>query len=66
MSNDTKRNAAQELRWAKKFFTPERLAALDRIAARIDAGERTYTGDEVQAHFDKKRAQWLKDHPRKP
>jgi metal-responsive CopG/Arc/MetJ family transcriptional regulator len=44
------------------LFTPERIAHLDRISAKIKAGGKTYTMQEVEAHFDKKRKQWLENH----
>lgn len=40
------------------LFTPERLAHLDRISAGIKAGEKTYTMDEVRAHFEKTEKTW--------
>jgi PHD/YefM family antitoxin component YafN of YafNO toxin-antitoxin module len=36
------------------FFTPERLAHIDRAAAQIKAGE-SYTSDQVREHFRQKR-----------
>jgi len=40
------------------LFTPERLAHLDRISAEVKAGAKTYTPEEVRAHFRKKHDAW--------
>lgn len=40
------------------LFTPERLAQLDQISAEIKAGAKTYTMDEVDEHFQKRRETW--------
>jgi hypothetical protein len=45
------------------IFTPEVIAELHQIAAEIDAGGKTYSDEEVAAHFDKKREEWLRNHP---
>jgi hypothetical protein len=45
------------------LFTPEVIAELDQISARVKAGGKTYSLDEVQEHFANKRKQWLQDHP---
>jgi hypothetical protein len=44
------------------LFTGEVIADLDRISAQIKAGGKTYTLDEVDDHFDKKRKEWLQNH----
>jgi len=44
------------------LFTPERIAELDRISAEVKAGGKTYTMEEVEAHFDEKRKKWLENH----
>lgn len=40
------------------LFTPEVIAHPDQISAEIKAGGKTYTMDEVQEHFEKKRKEW--------
>lgn len=42
------------------LFTPERIAHLDKVAAEVRAGGKTYTMDEVSAHLDEKRADWIR------
>lgn len=37
-----------------RFFTPERLAHIDRAAAQIEAGN-LFTSDQVREHFQQKR-----------
>ena len=37
-----------------RFFTPERLALINRAAAQIKAGE-SFTSQQVQEHFQQKR-----------
>jgi hypothetical protein len=44
------------------LFTPERIAELERISAEIKAGGKTYTREELDAHFQKKRDEWQKKH----
>jgi len=44
------------------IFTPEVIAELDQISAEIKAGGKTYTMAEVDAHFNKKREEWLRNH----
>jgi hypothetical protein len=41
------------------FFTPDRLAELDQISRKIDAGGKTYTIEELNEHFEQKRKSWL-------
>jgi hypothetical protein len=36
------------------FFTPERLAHIDRAAAQIKSGE-SFTSEQVREHFNQKR-----------
>lgn len=43
-----------------EFFTPEILADIDRITAKLDAGEKTYSQDEVSAHLEARKAEWKK------
>ena len=42
-------------------FTSEVIAYLDSIAAEIDAGGKTYTLPEMDAHISQKREAWLRD-----
>ena len=44
------------------LFTPEVIADLDRISAQVKAGGKTYTMQEVDEHFEKKRQEWLRNH----
>jgi hypothetical protein len=44
------------------LFTPEVIADLDRISAGIKAGGKTYSTEEVDQHFEKKRQEWLRNH----
>jgi hypothetical protein len=44
------------------LFTPEVIADLDKISAQVKAGGKTYTLQEVDEHFEKKRQQWLGNH----
>jgi hypothetical protein len=44
------------------IFTAERLTELENISAEINAGGKTYTVDEVRAHFENKRKAWLANH----
>jgi hypothetical protein len=44
------------------LFTPEVIADLDKISERIKAGGKTYTMEEVDEHFEKKRQEWLRNH----
>src|ERR1700683_94466 len=44
------------------LFTPQIIAELDQISAEIRAGGKTYTLDEVERHFEKKREEWLQNH----
>jgi hypothetical protein len=41
------------------LFTPERLAHIDDVLARVKAGEKTYTMDEVRQHLEQNRADWI-------
>lgn len=42
------------------LFTPERIALLDRVAADVRAGGKTYTIEEVSAHLEETRANWIR------
>jgi hypothetical protein len=42
------------------LFTPRRIAHLDKVAAEVRAGGATYTMEEVSAHLDEKRADWIR------
>jgi hypothetical protein len=44
------------------LFTPEVIADLDKISQEIKAGGKTYTMEEVDEHFEKKRQEWLRKH----
>lgn len=44
------------------LFTPEVIADLDRISAQVKAGGKTFTMQEVDEHFEKKRQEWLRNH----
>ena len=44
------------------LFTPEVIADLDKISHGIKAGGKTYTMEEVDEHFEKKRQEWLRNH----
>jgi len=44
------------------LFTPEVIAHLDKISQKIKAGGKTYTMEEVDEHFEKKRQEWLRKH----
>lgn len=44
-------------------FTPEVIAHLDQISAEIKSGGKTFTMEEVDAHFKNKREEWLRNHP---
>jgi hypothetical protein len=44
------------------LFTPEVIADLDKISEAIKAGGKTYTIEEVDAHLEKKRQEWLRNH----
>ena len=44
------------------IFTPEVIAELDQISAEIKAGGKTYSMEEVDAHFKKKQEEWLRNH----
>ena len=41
------------------LFTPEVIAELDGIVAELDAGGKSYSAAEVDAHFIAKRKEWL-------
>jgi len=42
------------------LFTPERIAHLDRVAASVKAGGKTYTTEEVRAHLAATRSDWIR------
>jgi hypothetical protein len=42
-------------------FTPKVIAHLDRIAAELDAGAKTFTVEEVSALIAETKAEWLKN-----
>jgi hypothetical protein len=44
------------------LFTPEAIAELDQISDQIKAGGKTYSAEEVEQHFEKKREEWLRKH----
>lgn len=41
------------------LFTPERLAHIDKVAAEVKAGGKTYTMKEADAYLAKRRSDWL-------
>ena len=41
------------------LFTPERIAHLDKVAAEVRAGGKTYTMQEVRANLAQNRAEWI-------
>ncbi len=41
------------------LFTPERLAHIDKVAAEIKAGGKTYTIKEANEYLAKRRTEWL-------
>lgn len=42
----------------ERIFTPERIAELERIAASVDAGAKTYSLEEVDERLRQLRAEW--------
>ncbi len=42
------------------LFTPARMEHLDKIAAEVRAGGKTYTMEEVSVYLDEKRADWIR------
>ncbi|HEY3330672.1 MAG TPA: hypothetical protein VGK19_11660 [Capsulimonadaceae bacterium] len=42
------------------LFTPERLAHIDDVVARVNAGEKTLTMDEFDANLAEFRANWIR------
>jgi hypothetical protein len=46
-----------------QFFTPERLAHIDKAEADIKAGK-FYTTDQTDAELSKRRKEWLRTNPR--
>lgn len=46
------------------FFTPDRVAHLDRVAAGLDAGAKPLSVDEVRDGLAKNRAGWLQKNGR--
>ena len=43
-----------------RLFTPERIAHLDKVAAEVRAGGKTYTMQEVRANLAQNRAEWIR------
>jgi hypothetical protein len=43
------------------LFTPDVIADLDKISDQIKSGGKTYTMEEVDEHFEKKRQEWLRN-----
>ncbi len=46
-----------------QFFTPERLAHIDRSIAQIEAGQ-GLTSEQAKAELAKRRDEWLRQNPR--
>ncbi len=44
------------------LFTPERIAHIDQVLARVKAGGKTYTMAETRAAISKKRAEWIRNN----
>jgi NADPH:quinone reductase-like Zn-dependent oxidoreductase len=51
---------AQETETFDHFFTPERIAHLDRVAECVRAGGRIYTPEELNANLAARRADWIR------
>ena len=57
-------NSNEETPDLDEMFTPQVIAALERIAEAAKAGGKTYTSDEVREHFRMKSEAWesTEDH----
>jgi hypothetical protein len=44
------------------LFTPERVAYLDGLAAKVREGGVTYTTEEVSAHLAARREEWIRNN----
>ena len=44
------------------LFTPERLAHIDRVVAKVKEGGKTYSMDEVRDQLAENREKWLKEN----
>ena len=42
------------------LFTPERIAHIDSVVAKVKAGGKTYTMQEVRANLAQNRADWIR------
>jgi len=51
---------AQETETFDHFFTPDRIAHLDRVAESVRAGGRIYTPEELNANLAARRADWIR------